>query len=98
VNWKRIIELILVFIIGSLLGYWLRPTPDLKTPDIQILKTDSIIRDSIYIVNDCIRTKIIYLEQKYDKETSTIMSNSDSANIEFFTRYLEDYKRTTENN
>lgn len=63
-----------------------------------MLKTDSIIRDSIYIVNDCIRTKIIYLEQKYDKETSTIMSNSDSANIEFFTRYLEDYKRSTENN
>ena len=96
-NWKRIIELILVFIIGSLLGYWLRPIPDIKTPNIQILKTDSIIRDSIYIVNDCIRTKIIYLEQKYDKETSTIMSNSDSANIEFFTRYLEDYKRTSEN-
>lgn len=92
-NWKRIIKLIIVFIIGGLLGYWLRPMPELKTPDIQILKTDSIIRDSIYIVNDCIRTKIIYLEQKYDKETSTIMSNSDSANIEFFKKYIENFMK-----
>ena len=95
---KRLSELIIVFIIGGLLGYWLRPIPDLKTPNVQILKTDSLIRDSIYIVNDCIKTKIIYLEQKYDKETSTIMSNSDSVNFEFFTRYLEDYKRTITSN
>lgn len=95
---KRLSELIIVFIIGGLVGYWLRPIPDLKTPNIQVLKTDSIIRDSIYIVNDCIKTKIIYFEQKYDKETSTIMSNSDSINFEFFTRYLEDYKRTITSN
>lgn len=90
-NWKRITELILVFIIGGLLGYWLKPIPDLKTPNIQELKTDSIIRDSIYIINDCIKTKIIYLEQKYDKETSTIMSNSDSANLKFFNEYIEGF-------
>ena len=66
-------------------------------PNIESLTKDSIIRDSIYIINDSIRTEILYLEQKYDKETTAIMSSSDSVNFEFFTRYLEDYKRSTEN-
>jgi hypothetical protein len=66
-------------------------------PDVEIITKDSIIRDSIYIINDSIRTEIFYLEQKYDKETTAIMSSSDSVNLEFFTRYLEDYKRSTEN-
>lgn len=66
-------------------------------PNIESLTKDSIIRDSIYIINDSIRTEILYVEQKYDKETTAIMSSSDSVNLEFFTRYLEDYKRSTEN-
>ena len=66
-------------------------------PNIETITRDSIIRDSIYIINDYIRTEILYLEQKYDKETTAIMSSSDSVNLEFFTRYLEDYKRSTEN-
>ena len=66
-------------------------------PNIESLTKDSIIRDSIYIINDSIRTEILYLEQKYDKETTAIMSSSESVNLEFFTRYLEDYKRSTEN-
>ena len=66
-------------------------------PSIETIIKDSIIRDSIYIINDSIRTEILYLEQKYDKETTAIMSSSDSVNFEFFTRYLEDYKRSTEN-
>ena len=70
----------------------------MKVPDPEIIIRDSIVRDSIFIINDSIKTEIFYLEQKYDKETSTIMSNSDSVNFEFFTRYLEDYKRSTENN
>ena len=32
-----------------------------------------------------------------DNESNAIMSSSDSVNLEFFTRYLEDYKRSTEN-
>lgn len=66
----------------------------MKIPDPEIIIKDSIVRDSIFIINDSIKTEILYLEQKYDKETSTIMSSSDSVNFEFFTRYLEDYKRT----
>ena len=95
---KRLSKLIIVFILGGLLGYWLKPIPKLEIPTTQELKKDSVIRDSIFIVNDCIRTKVIYLEQKYDKETTAIMSSSDSINFEFFTRYLEDYKRTITSN
>ena len=80
------------------IGYFYRedqkPSPP---PNIETITKDSIIRDSIYIINDSIRTEILYLEQKYDKETTAIMSSSDSINFEFFTRYLEDYKRSTEN-
>ena len=81
-----------------MVGYFYRedqkPSPP---PNIETITRDSIIRDSIYIINDSIRTEILYLEQKYDKETTAIMSSSDSVNLEFFTRYLEDYKRSTEN-
>ena len=81
-----------------MVGYFYRedqkPSPP---PNIETITRDSIIRDSIYIINDSIRTEILYLEQKYDKETTAIMSSSDSVNLEFFTRYLEDYKRSTKN-
>lgn len=81
-----------------MVGYFYRedqkPSPPFNN---ESTKKDSIVRDSIYIINDSIRTEILYLEQKYDKETTAIMSSSDSVNLEFFTRYLEDYKRSTEN-
>ena len=97
-SWKRISDIFLAFICGLLIGYcWNEPRP-IKVPDPEIIIKDSIIRDSIFIINDSIKTEIFYLEQKYDKETSTIMSSSDSVNFEFFTRYLEDYKRTITSN
>lgn len=79
------------------IGYFYREDQKPSPPNIETIIRDSIIRDSIYIINDSIRTEILYLEQKYDKETTAIMSSSDSVNFEFFTRYLEDYKRSTEN-
>lgn len=63
-----------------------------KIPDPEIITRDSIVRDSIFIINDSIKTEILYLEQKYDKETSTIMSSSDSVNFEFFEQYLRQYQ------
>ena len=97
-TWKNANNLFVAFIIGIIVGYFYRedqkPSPP---PNIETIIRDSIIRDSIYIINDSIRTEILYLEQKYDKETTAIMSSSDSVNFEFFTRYLEDYKRSTEN-
>lgn len=91
-NWKRISKLSIVFTIGVFLGYWIRPTPKTTAvPNIEGVKNDSIIRDSIFIVNDSIKTKIIYLEREYDKEASTIMSSSDSANLSFFNEYISGF-------
>ena len=97
-TWKNANNLFVAFIIGIIVGYFFRGEPQkVPPPNIETITRDSIIRDSIYIINDSIRTEILYLEQKYDKETTAIMSSSDSVNLEFFTRYLEDYKRSTEN-
>ena len=98
-TWKNANNLFIAFIIGIVIGYFYREEPKTLSPppNIETIIRDSIIRDSIYIINDSIRTEILYLEQKYDKETTAIMSSSDSINFEFFTRYLEDYKRSTEN-
>ena len=97
-TWKNVNNLFVAFIIGIVIGYFYREDqkPSLS-PNIETITRDSIIRDSIYIINDSIRTEILYVEQKYDKETTAIMSSSDSVNFEFFARYLEDYKRSTEN-
>lgn len=97
-TWKNVNNLFVAFIIGIVVGYFFKEEPKTpSSPNIDSLTKDSIIRDSIFIINDSIRTEILYLEQKYDKETTAIMSSSDSINLEFFTRYLEDYKQSTEN-
>jgi hypothetical protein len=94
----RIINLVLVFIFGLLVGVWLNkeinpiPPPQL----IEIIK-DSIIRDSIFIENEVIKTKIKYIEKEHDEEISDIMSNDDSTNLEFFSRYIEDYEQSIKN-
>lgn len=96
-NWKAIAKYILVFVIGLTIGLSLRKE-SVKTVPIQEIVKDSIIRDSIYIINDSIRTKIIYINKKYDEKVNTIISASDSANLHLFTGYIEDYKRATQNN
>lgn len=62
-----------------------------NTPNIQETVRDSIIRDSIYIVNDSIVEKIKYIDRKYDEKISTIMSSSDSINLCFFSEYIDHY-------
>lgn len=65
----------------------------------EIIK-DSLIRDSIKVLNDSIVTKIKYIKIEHEKEVSTIMDNSDSANFKFFTEYIENYnnQRAIKNN
>lgn len=67
----------------------LKKEPSIKIED-SIIK-DSIIRDSIYIVNDSIVEKIKYIQKEYKENVSTILSNSDSANLYFFNSYIEKY-------
>lgn len=70
------------------------------TPNVQEIVRDSIIRDSIYIVNDSIVEKIKYIDKEYDEKVSTIMSSSDSINLCFFSEYIDRYnnQRATKNN
>lgn len=63
-----------------------------------VITRDSIIRDSIYIVNDSIITKIKYIYKEYDKEVVDIISSNDSTNLVLFSRYIENYQRTIKNN
>ena len=62
-----------------------------NTPNVQEIREDSIIRDSIYIVNDSIIEKIKYIDKKYDEKVSTIMSSSDSINLCIYTEYINRY-------
>lgn len=69
-------------------------------PSTPIIK-DSIIRSEIIKENEVIKWKIKNVEKRYDKEVSTILSNSDSANLIYFSNYIRQYQnfqRTTENN
>ena len=87
---------------GLLIIYLLIPKkePTVSPPNVQEIVRDSIIRDSIYIVNDSIVEKIKYIDKEYDEKVSTIMSSSDSINLCFFSEYIDRYnnQRATKNN
>lgn len=68
-----------------------RSHTDLPIVDVQEIVRDSIIRDSILIVNDSIVKEIEYIDKKYDEKVSTIMSSSDSVNLCFFSEYIDRY-------
>ncbi len=83
----QILKYLICFIIGYLIGTWSIPdNSEITQPPIM----DTII-DSFYIVNDSIVEKIKYIEREYEEDTAIIMSNSDSANLCYFTEYLEHY-------
>jgi len=101
---KKIINLVIVliasFILGYVLGYNNRKEVVVPSTPVTIVK-DSIIRDEIIKENEVIKWKIRDAEKKYDKEVSTILSNTDSANLIYFSNYIRQYtdkQRTTENN
>lgn len=87
---------------GLLIIYLLIPKKEtaVSPPNVQEIVRDSIIRDSIYIVNDSIVGKIKYIDKEYDEKVSTIMSSSDSINLCFFSEYIDRYnnQRATKNN
>nr|DAX08857.1 MAG TPA: hypothetical protein [Bacteriophage sp.] len=64
---------------------------EVNPPHIEEIKQDSLFRDSINISNDSIESEIKDINDNYEKEVSIIMSSSDSANLLFFTKYIEDY-------
>lgn len=101
---KKSIIITLVILAGLLIAflYWPKTnkSDSITLPNIQEITRDSIIRDSIYIVNDSIVEKIKYVEKEYNEEVSNIMSNSDSVNLCVFSEYIDRYnnQRTAKNN
>lgn len=95
-NKRHFLVLILIICLESLvIGYLLydkinSPKFPIDVPPITITK-DSIIRDSIYIVNEKIKREIVYIKEQYKQDSIDIMSANDSVLFDSFSRYIEDY-------
>ena len=100
---KILIDIFLIiasFLIGYVLGKHNSEKLMMPSTPITIIK-DSIIRNEIIKENEVIKWKIKNVEKRYDKEVSAILSNSDSANLIYFSNYIRQYQnfqRTAENN
>ena len=100
---NKILIGILLIIASLLIGYVLGKHNSKKimvpsTP-ITIIK-DSIVREQIVKENEVIKWKIKNVEKRYDKEVSIILSNTDSANLIYFSNYIRQYQnnqRTAKN-
>lgn len=93
---KFLISNIICLIVGLFVGAFIvdeapAEIPTVEIPNVDVLNKDSIFRDSIYIVKDSIIERIVYVEKNYEETVDNILSNSDSANIQFFTDYIERY-------
>ena len=99
---KKYIIILTIVIASFLLGYVLGNTKVTVIPSTPVkIVRESIIRDTLYNENEVIKWKIKNVEKQYDKEVSTILSNTDSANFIYFSNYIERHKnieRTTEDN
>ena len=79
------------FFIGYALGKHNREVVVVPSTPVTIIK-DSIIREEIIKENEVIKWKIKDVEKHYDEEVSTILSNTDSANLIYFTNYTRQYQ------
>ena len=105
-NWQQLCKFCFCIIVGIFIGYLIFHTkeqpsvpfvPDYKE---EVIKKDSIVRDSLYQENDSIETEISNIEKEYNAEISHILSSSDSINLCFFSEYIEHYnnKRAASDN
>jgi hypothetical protein len=82
------IEAIVIF------GLILFPKKSAELPQEPIIKEivrDSIIRDSIFVENEKIKERIVYVQNEFKEDSINIMSSSDSALVDLCSRYIEDY-------
>lgn len=87
-----IICIIETIVIGCL-SYQIYKKPKIiEVPIIEQIVKDSIIRDSIYIVNDIIKKEIKYVKKQYIEDSSFIMSSNDSVLFDSFSKYIEQYQ------
>lgn len=87
-----IIGLCCGIILGYGVGRYNRPLANTK-----YIYRDKYIRDSLCIVNDSIRTKIKYLNKIYYVKKDSILVNDSSADMQFFTNYINSYEETNKN-
>ena len=61
---------------------------------------DSLVRDTLNHTKDSLIIKIVKIRETYEDKKAIIMSNDTSADIQFFTNYINHYNNsgTTENN
>lgn len=61
---------------------------------------DSSVRDTLNHTKDSLTIKIVKIRETYEDKKAIIMSNDTSADIQFFTNYINHYNNsgTTENN
>ena len=61
---------------------------------------DSLVRDTLNHTKDSLTIKIGKIRETYEDKKAIIMSNDTSADIQFFTNYINHYNNsgTTENN
>lgn len=87
---KKILLVVGILIMGYIIGYYSHsPTQIIYKP----IEVDKKIRDSLNIVNDTITNKIEHITRKYYEKRDSILNNDSSADMLFFTRYIENYQR-----
>lgn len=61
---------------------------------------DSLVRDTLNHTKDSLTIKIVKIRETYEDKKAIIMSNDTSADIQFFTNYIDHYNnsRATEDN
>lgn len=94
----KLIDLLIGIIVGFLICWFLFKPAPVQEIVIKEITRDSIIRDSIFIINDSIKEKIVYINKQYDKKVNSVMSSNDSVLMESFSGYIENYKRAIKNN
>lgn len=87
---KKIVLIVGVLIIGYIIGYYTHSPTNIIYKPIEI---DKKIRDSLNIVNDTITNKIELINKRYYEKRDSILNNDSSANMLFFTNYIEPYQR-----
>ena len=71
-----------------------------RIPSNKEIIRDSLVRDTLNHTKDSLTIKIVKIRETYEDKKAIIMSNDTSADIQFFTNYINHYNNsgTTENN
>ena len=103
-QWKQILVWLIkaLFIIGALVSvnYLVvsKYVNNIKIPTNKEIVRDSLVRDTLYHTKDSLTSKIITIKESYEKEKAVIVANDTTADMQFFTSYINNYSRTAKDN